>query len=1061
MRALVGWSLKFPVLVLLVSAAVVAIGINHVREAPVDALPQFTPTYVEIQTEALGLSAAEVEQLITVPMEAELLNGVAGIETIRSQSVMGLSSIVLVFEPGTHLHDARQLVQERLIQSNILPHVSKPPQMLQPLSSESRVMMVGLQATDMSMIDMSVLARWTIRPRLMGIPGVANVSIWGQRDQQLQVLVEPGELARRGVTLSQVIATTGNAQLVSPLSFLQASTPGTGGFIDTPNQRLQIRHVLPIGSPEALARVPVEGAANGLRLGDVATVVVDHQPLIGDAVIGDGDGLLLVVEKLPGANTREVTEALEDALDGLRPGLSGMEADPSVFRPANYLEDAISNLTVAVVIGAALLVFALIALVLEWRKVLVILVSVPVSLVAAALVLTLRGESMNAMVVGGLALALVLVIHDAVAGAEAVWERQRAQAESGQASPRSAIVDAAVEVRGTLAYATLAVVVAVVPVFFMNGLAGAFLEPLVLSYALALGASMLVGLMVAPALGIVLLSQSAAPRPEAPLVRAIKRGYAGLIGLVMLRPWTGLAAAGVLLVAGLATLPFLGHSLLPSFQQRELMIRLDGAPATSRGEMARIAGQMTRELRAVDGVANVGAHVGRAIMSDEIVSVSSGEVWVTLDRDADYDSTLANVEEVVRGYPGFEGGVTTYARDRIAQVAAVDNRNTAVLDGLGERVEPVVVRVYGPNPEQLRSVAEDVRATVSGVDGVVNPQVETEGVEPALRIEVDLERAASHGIKPGDVRRAAATLLQGIDVGSFFEEQKVFDVVVTGVPSTRHSLSSVRGLLIDTPEGGRVQLDEVADVTIAPSPTVINREAVSRRLDVVADVQGRDLGAVLADIEDRLANSAFPLEYHADVLGDSAAQQAQRKRLLLIAAGALLAVFLLLQAAFGSFRLAALLFVSLPLALAGGLVAVLIDGGTVTIGSMAGFLTILALASRQGVMLMRRYQRIEQDGSAGTHDDIAVAGALQTVTTTVVTSVVTAAALLPLIVLGSRAGTEVVHPMAVVVLGGLASSLVLTLLILPLLFMHFGSTRRAPAPRQVVVARTAQGETPA
>ena len=354
MRAIIGASLQFRILVVAAAAAVLALAFTQLRDAPVDVLPEFTPAYVEVQTEALGLSAEEVEQLVTVPLEADLLNGTAGVSVLRSESVPGESSIVLLFEPGTDIMDARQLVQEQLTQAHANPNVSKPPQMIQPLSSQSRVMMIGLSPAGLSPIETSVLARWTIRPRLMGIPGVANVSMFGLRDRQLQVLVDPQRLRDRRVTLSQVIRTAGNAQLVSPLSFLEASTPGTGGFIDTPNQRLQVRHIIPTVTPDDLARVPVDGsggAGEPLRLADVSTVVEDHQPLIGDAIVNDATGLVMVVEKFPGANAVEVTRDVDEAIDELRPGLAGMRIDTHAFRPADFIAQAIDNLALAVGLG--------------------------------------------------------------------------------------------------------------------------------------------------------------------------------------------------------------------------------------------------------------------------------------------------------------------------------------------------------------------------------------------------------------------------------------------------------------------------------------------------------------------------------------------------------------------------------------------------------------------------------------------------------------------------------------------------------------------------------------
>ncbi|HYY76829.1 MAG TPA: efflux RND transporter permease subunit, partial [Gaiellaceae bacterium] len=353
-RAIIGASLRFRLLVLAAAALTMAVGVSQLRGAPVDVLPEFTPPYVEIQTEALGLSAEEVEQLITVPMEADLLNGVEGIDVLRSQSVPGMSSIVLVFEPDADLYRSRALVQERLAQMGAaaMPNVSKPPVMLQPYSSSSRLLMFGLSSEEVSPIEKSVIARWTIQPRLLGVPGVANVAIWGFRDRQLQVQVDPERLAERGVTLQQVVETTANAQISSPLSFVEGSTPGTGGFIETPQQRLGVRHVFDkLRDPRELSKVPVEGTGGRLRLGEVANVKEDHQPLIGDAIVNDADGLLLVVEKFPGANTLDVTRGVEEALADLAPGLGGMQPDTSVFRPATFIENAMDNLMLASVIA--------------------------------------------------------------------------------------------------------------------------------------------------------------------------------------------------------------------------------------------------------------------------------------------------------------------------------------------------------------------------------------------------------------------------------------------------------------------------------------------------------------------------------------------------------------------------------------------------------------------------------------------------------------------------------------------------------------------------------------
>src|SRR5512134_1058953 len=485
MSSIVKSSLKFQFLVITIAIALMAFGITQFRGMPVDVLPEYSLPYVEIQTEALGLSAKEVEQMITMPMEQDLLAGVAWLDVIQSESVPGLSSVLIYFEPGTDLYHARQMVSERLSQAAVgLPHVSKPPTMIQPLSSASRFMIIGLSSTALSLVDMSVLARWTVAPQLMGVPGVAHVAIWGNRDRQLQVLVDPEKLQEVGVTLNQVVETTGNSLWVSPLSFLEASTPGTGGFIDTPNQRLNVWHVLPISSAEELAEIPVEGTS--LLLGDVARVVEDHPLLIGDALVGDASNLLLVIEKLPGVNTLDVTRGVEAELAALQPGMPGLNFDATLFRPATYLEMAIANLTRTLVIAALLVVLVLGIFLYGWRTALISFLAIIVSLFAALFVLYLRGETLNAMVLAGLVMALGLVIDDAIVDVERIMQRLRQnKQQGGLKSIPTVIREAAGETRNTMFFATSITLLAIFPVFFIEGINGGLFQPLAISYALA------------------------------------------------------------------------------------------------------------------------------------------------------------------------------------------------------------------------------------------------------------------------------------------------------------------------------------------------------------------------------------------------------------------------------------------------------------------------------------------------------------------------------------------------------------------------------------------------
>jgi CzcA family heavy metal efflux pump len=1033
-RWLVGSSLRFRGLVVALAALVIAVGITQLRDAPVDVLPEFSPPTVEIQAEALGLSAAEVEQLITTPFEQDLLNGLAFLDQIRSQSLPGLSRIQLIFEPGTDLFRARQVVAERLAEAQVaLPGVSRPPQMLQPLSSTNRVMILGLSSREVSAIEMSVLARWTITPRLLAVPGVANVAVWGFRDRQLQVQVDPTQLRAGGVSLQQVVETSANALWVSPLSFVEASVPGTGGFIDTPNQRLGVMHISPIVTADDLSRVRVEGTA--YRLGDVATVVEDHQPLIGDALTGEGTGLVLVVEKFPEANTLDVTRGVEDAIDVMRPGLSGITFDTTIFRPASFIENSIDNVALALIIGGVLVLLVLGAFFFDWRAVLVAVVAIPLSLLAAGLVLYSLGETINAMVVAGFVAALGLVIHDVVRDVGNFARRLSARRREGSDdSPAAVVLEVSLELRGAIVYATLIVALAVLPLFVLEGIGGEFLPPLAVSYLLAAAASMAVALTVTPALSLLLLSGAPRELRLSPRARWLQQGYAALLLRSLRTPrWTYLAV-GAVVVAGLAALPFLGPSLSPSFKEPQLLVHTGGAPGTSLSEMTRITNQAGRELESIPGVSNVGAHVGRAVTSDQAVNVNSAELWVSIDPGADYDATVASVREAVEGYPGLASDVLTFSKERVEEV-------------LSGTDEDLVVRVYGEDLQVLRAQAREVNEILADTDGVGNPHVKLSAEEPTLEVEIDLAAAERYGIKPGEVRRAAATLLAGIQVGSLFEEQKVFDVVVWGTPETRASLTSIRELPIDTPNGGQVALGDVADVRIRPNPTVIRHEAVSRYIDVAADLSGRSRRSVVSDVERRLEEAEFPLEYHAEVLDQEG--RTPRGRLVAVGILAAIGVFLVLQAAFGSFRLALLALAMLPLALTGGALGALADGGALSLGSLIGFVGVLGIAARNSILLIKHLQHLERDEREPFGPQLVQRGAQEQLGPVLIAALATGLALLPFVVLGTIPGYELLHPLAVVVLSGLVTSTLISLFVLPALYVRFGLARVDPTTRQL------------
>jgi CzcA family heavy metal efflux pump len=1026
-----GTSVRRRRLILALAAVLIGAGVVLLRDTPSETLPDFSPPMVQVRTEALGLSAAEVEQLLTVPMEQEFFNGLPWLQSVRSESIPGLSSVDMIFQPGTDPFRARQMVQERLTLAHALPNVSAPPLVLLPLSSTSRTVMVGLSSKSLSLIDMSVLARWRIKPRLQGVPGVANVAIWGQRERQLQVQVDPARLNQQGVTLDQVIHTTGNAMWSSPLSFVEASTPGAGGFIDTSNQRFGIQNITPITSAKDLAQVAVVGTeGNRLRLSDVAEVVEDHQPLIGDAVLSGGPSLLLVVERFPNASVQDVTRGVEQALESLRPGLSGIDIDTTIHRPATYVESSFNNLTLALLLGLLLLIIALFALVFDWRSALISLLAVVLSAVAAAFVLFLFGATINLLILAGLVLALAVMIDDAVVGVDAVRQRLRGRDGDGE-SRRGVIHEAAHEIRTALLYPTLVIVASAVPLLFVGGVTGTFLRTLGLAYLVAVLVSTLVALTVTVALSAVLLARPSLEHRESRLARWLRGRYDHALSGMLGRARLVVAAGGVLLVVGLALLPLLSASpALPPFQDRDVLVQWRGTPGMSLPEMSRVTEQARRQLSAVPGVRNVGAHVGRAVTSDKVVGVDAGEIWVSIDGKADYTNTVSAIRNVVDGYPGFFHDVLTYPEQRVREVRA------------GQK-EALVVRLFGRDLEVMRAKSAEIRQTLAGVDGVVDPRVDLGQEEPTVEIEVLVDKAQQHGLKPGDIRRASAALLQGIVAGSLFEEQKVFDVVVWSTPATRQNLTSINELLLDKPDGTQVRLGEVADVRLRSNPQAIRHEKAARYVDVYAGVRGRSLNSVVQDVNDRLKRITFPQEHHTEILGQLPQERTSRQLTLLLVASALFLALLLVQAAVGGWRLAVTLVLAIPAAASGAVIAALLTGNLTSLVSLGGILAAAGLAVRQGVVLVRHCQSLEREAGETPGRELVLRGSGDRFAPVVTTALTAALALLPLAVLGSISGLEIVHPLAITVLGGLVTTTLVGLFVTPGLYL--GLARR-PAP---------------
>jgi CzcA family heavy metal efflux pump len=1020
MNWLVSTSLRLRVLVLALSIVLMIVGIRTAQKAPLDVFPEFAPPLIEIQTEAPGMTTEEVESLISVPLE-NALNGTIGLKTIRSKSVLGLSSVVLILKEGTDLMASRQVVQERLsVEAPRLPAVAKPPVILSPLSSTSRLLKIGVSSKTLSQMDLTLLAKWTIRPRLMAIPGVANVAIWGQRDMQYQVLVDPDRLRANGVTLDTVTRAVTDTSMVA-----------AGGFVDMPNQRIAVRHRSPIETPADLARTTV-AIRNGvpLKLGDVADVRIGFPPPIGDAVINDGPGLLLIVEKQPTGNTLEVTRNVEKALEDLKPGLKGVDLDPTIFRPAGFIERSLANLREAMIVGCILVVIILVSFLYDWRTALISLTAIPLSLMAATIVLVSMGATINTMVLAGLVIAMGEVVDDAIIDVENIVRRLRLNRALPRPLPAFRVVlSASLEVRSAVVYASLIVILVFIPIFFLEGLAGSFFRPLALAYVLAILASLLVALTVTPALSLMLLTGATDRHRESPLVRGLKAIYRAILPGIARRPGWAIAV----LVAAFAATGYavvgLGEEFMPNFQENDFLMHWIERPGTSLEAMVRITEKASKELRAVPGVRNFGSHIGRAEVADEVYGPNFTELWISVDPKADHNKAMAEVQAVVDGYPGLFHDVLTYLKERIKEV----------LTGAGATV---VVRIFGPDLAVLRDKAHEVEEAMKGVQGVTNLKVEPQIMVPQLDIRLRPDAASRLGLTAGDVRRSATTLVSGLKVGELYKDQKIFDVFVWGVDRVRNDVSQLRNLPIETPMGAHVPLGDVADVAIVPAPNEIRREGASRRIDVTCNVQGRDLGSVAREVEAKVRALPFDREYHPEFLGEFAAREESRQRLLALSALSLLGILLIIHADFRTIRLSALVFLTLPFALIGGVFGAVIGGGVLSLGSLVGFVTVLGIAARNGIMLVSHYRHLEEEEGEPFGLDLVIRGSLERLAPILMTALATGLALVPLAIAGNKPGHEIEHPMAVVILGGLVTSTVLNLFLMPALYLAFGHSRR-------------------
>ncbi len=989
-------------------------------KASLDVFPEFVAPQVTIQAEAPGLSAEQVEVLVTRPIE-NAVNGAAALESVRSESIQGLSVVTVVFKEGTDIYIGRQSLAEKLGTLALqLPAGVRAPTLSPLTSSTMDLLKVGFVCDKMSGRDLRTLVDWTIKPRLLAVQGVAAASVFGGEVEQLQVQVMPEKLAAFDLTLTDI------------LECAKASTGVLGaGFIDTPGQRVVIQTSGQMFTPEDLGEVVVRKGSPVVRLRDVAKVVLGAEPKFGDTIIMGKPGVLITLKSQYLANTMTVTEGLEKALEELRPVLKAKDITlyDRLHRPATFIETALGHVQDSLLIGGALVGIVLLLFLLDLRIAFISFISIPLSLLTAVLILDCRGVSLNTMTLGGFAVAIGVVVDDAIIDVENILRRLRENAALPK--PRAllqVVLDASIEVRSAVVYATFIVAVVFTPVLTMTGLQGRFFGPLGVAFILSIMASLAVALTVTPAMCLIFLSRAKA-HDEPFWIRGLKVLHRDW--LLFFARWPSLTIFGALtLVGGACSLvPYFGGELLPEFREGHFVVGVSGRPGMSIEESLRTGKQLSDMMLANEHIATVEQQVGRAEAGEDTWGPNQSEFHIELKRGttpAEEVETQAFLRDMLEEFPGIQSEVMTFLGDRISE-------------SISGETAMVVVNVFGEDLDQLDLVAKEISAELSATPGNADVQVQAPPGAPVLAVHLRPERLTQFGFRPLEVLEAVQTAFQGADVAQMVRGNRIHELAVILDESARRDPETVGDLMLMNGDGVRMPLRQLADVELTNGRPSINHEGARRRQTVTCNVEKRDVTSFVKEARAKVkANVKLPGAVYLEWSGAAEEQAKAQRELLIHSLVAGLAVILLLCLVFHRASHVALVLANLPFALVGGVLAVFAEGGNTSIGSLVGFVTLFGISTRNSIMLISHYQHlVEHEGAAWNLETVA-RGASERLLPILMTALVTALGVLPLALGSGEAGREIEGPMAIVILGGLVSSTLLNLLVLPSFAWKFG-----------------------
>ena len=1018
LNRIIQWSLNNRLLVVVAAIALLIYGGVVAARSQVDVFPDLTAPTVTVLTEAHGFAPEEVESLVTFPIESAM-NGTAGVFRVRSSSAISISITYVEFEFGTDIYRARQLVTEKLQQVQMPAGVSPP--VLGPISSTmGEIMLISMTSTSTSPMELRSLADWVVRPRLLSVGGVSQVTIIGGEMKQYQVLVDPSRLADYGLTLKEV------TEAVSA-----SNANAGGGFLERPNEEYLIRGRARVYNAEDLANSVItvrDGAP--ILIKNVAEVKVGAALKRGEGSFNAQPAVVATIQKQPNANTLVVTEQIETTLAGLKSSLPpDVTIDTKAFQQADFIKRAIGNVQSALIEGGVMVMVVLFLFLWNFRTTFISLTAIPLSLLTALLVMNYFDLSINTMTLGGLAIAICELVDDAIVDVENVFRRLRQNARAAVPQPVIKVIyNASSEIRNSILFATLIIVLVFLPLFSLGGFEGRMFAPLAFAYIISIVASLIVALTVTPVLCYFLLARSSVIREEkdSRVVTWLKARYARTLNWTLRHPYHIIGASAVMLLLTVLLFPLMGREFLPPFNEGALNINANMPPGTSLVESNRIGGIIEGVLRQTPEVVSTTRRTGRAELDEHAAGVNTSEIEVvTREGDRPHSEMMEEIRQNLARLPGVDVEVGQPISHRIDHLLS------------GTRAQ-IAIKLFGPDLATLRSKAEEIRSAMEAIPGVVDLLVEPQVGVPQVQVNMDRQAAAAVGLRAEDLAESVETAFSGHIVSQVLEEQKTYDVIVRFNDSARQSVESIGRTLIDTPTGAKVPISQVAEVRVDQGPNTLNRENVQRRIIVQANVADRDLGSVIEDVRAAIGQKVLlPQGYYVQYGGQFEAQEKASRQITLLSIVAILGIFLLLYISLKSARSALLVMANLPLALIGGVVMVFLSGGTLSVASLVGFITLFGIATRNGIMLISHYTHLMTEEGVGFRDAI-VQGSMERLSPILMTALVTGIGLLPLALGAGEPGKEIQHPMAVVILGGIVTSTLLNMIVIPALYLKYG-----------------------